>query len=258
MNAIGPQTHAELVRRLDALPRRRRRARRGAHRRRRPRVLRRRRPEGELPRRRGDGVARLLTSARPRARRARGPPGPVALDRPAQADDRRGQRRRVRRRAGVGVLDGPGGRRRARDLRRDLPALERRPGRRRHAAPAADRRLPPRDGADPHRARDRRRRGARDRPGQRGRPDRDVRASARWSSPEQIAALPQPAIRTDHEAVVRGWASRWPRACGSRRSASTACSTRPRSWRACARFNERDHPDRAPGGGAQTAGLRRG
>ena len=109
-----------------------------------------------------------------------GDPRPDALDRPGQADDRGGQRRRLRGRAGVGVLDRPLRRRRARDVRRHLPALEHRPGRRRHPAAAADRRLPRRDGADRHRPRDRRARGAADRARQRGRPERDVpRAGAR-------------------------------------------------------------------------------
>ena len=53
-------------------------------------------------------------------------------------------------------------------LRGDLPALEHRPGRRRHPAPAAHRGDAPGDGADHHRPRDRRRGGAEHRPGERG------------------------------------------------------------------------------------------
>ena len=74
----------------------------------------------------------------------------------------------------------------------------------------------------------------------------------------QIAALPQPAIRTDHEAVVRGWGE--PLAEGLRVEAE--CFDRlldtPEILEGVRRFNERDHPDRARGGGALTSGLRRG
>ena len=74
----------------------------------------------------------------------------------------------------------------------------------------------------------------------------------------ELAALPQPAIRTDHEAVVRGWGE--PLAEGLRIEAE--CFDRlldtPEIVEGLRRFNERDHPDRVPGGGAQTAGLRRG
>ena len=51
---------------------------------------------------------------------------------------------------------------------------------------------------------------------------------------EAIAALPQPAIRTDLEAAERGWGLPLEEGLGSRPSASTACSPSPRSSRGCA------------------------
>ena len=75
------------------------------------------------------------------------------------------QRACIRRRPRVGVLDRHRDRRRARHVQSDLPALEHRPRRRGNPATPTDRRLPPRDGADHRRARDRCRRGARNRPG---------------------------------------------------------------------------------------------
>ena len=110
MNAIGPQTHRELV---DAWERFRDddeahvavltgRGRQG--------LLRRRRPQGGVGRRAGGGD-RSRRARRPQARRAPGRARPVALDRPLQADDRRRQRRRLRRRARVGLLDRPRDRR---------------------------------------------------------------------------------------------------------------------------------------------------
>jgi enoyl-CoA hydratase len=75
---------------------------------------------------------------------------------------------------------------------------------------------------------------------------------------EQIAALPQPAIRTDHEAVVRGFGR--PLEEGLRIEAE--CFDRlldtPEIVDGLRAFNERTHPDRAPGGGAVTPGLARG
>ena len=75
----------------------------GPHRRRRSRLLRRRRPQGR--------AATASRSARSSPRRSRPTSAasgrharPVALDRPLQADDRRRQRRRLRRRARVGLL----------------------------------------------------------------------------------------------------------------------------------------------------------
>jgi len=58
---------------------------------------------------------------------------------------------------------------------------------------------------------------------------------------ERIAALPQPAIRTDHEAVVRGFG----------RPLET-----PEILEGLRQFNERDHPDRRDGDAA-TPGIAR-
>jgi enoyl-CoA hydratase len=62
---------------------------------------------------------------------------------------------------------------------------------------------------------------------------------------ERIAALPQPAIRTDHEAVVRGWGL--PLADGLR--AEAECFDRlldtPEILEGVRAFNERTHPDLA-------------
>jgi enoyl-CoA hydratase len=72
-----------------------------------------------------------------------------------------------------------------------------------------------------------------------------------------IAALPQPAIRTDKEAAVRG--SGRPLEDGLRIEAE--CFDRLLDGSEMAeglrRFNERDHPDRVAGGAAATPGLAR-
>ena len=74
---------------------------------------------------------------------------------------------------------------------------------------------------------------------------------------ERIAALPQPAIRTDHEAVVRGWGV--PIDEGLRIEAE--CFDRlldtPEIVQGLQAFNERTHPDRRPDGPALTPGLAR-
>ena len=71
----------------------------------------------------------------------------------------------------------------------------------------------------------------------------------------EIAALPQPAIRTDKEAAVRGYGR--PLEEGLRIEAQ--CFNRllqtPEMAEGVRRFVERDHPDRDPGGGAVTSGL---
>ena len=70
----------------------------------------------------------------------------------------------------------------------------------------------------------------------------------------QIAALPQPAIRTDHEAVVRGFGR--PLEEGLRIEAE--CFDRlldtPEIQEGLRRFNERDHPDRRPAAPRRPAG----
>ena len=71
-----------------------------------------------------------------------------------------------------------------------------------------------------------------------------------------IAALPQPALRTDREAAIRGFGR--PLEEGMRIEAE--CFDRlldgPEMAEGLRRFNERDHPDRRPGGAA-TPGLAR-
>jgi enoyl-CoA hydratase len=73
-----------------------------------------------------------------------------------------------------------------------------------------------------------------------------------------IADLPQPAIRTDKEAAVRGFGE--PLAEGLRIEA--ACflrsMTAPETKEGLRRFNERDHPDRKVGQKPLTPGLVRG
>lgn len=72
-----------------------------------------------------------------------------------------------------------------------------------------------------------------------------------------IAELPQPAIRTDKEAAMRGWGR--PLEDGLRIEA--ACFNRligqPEMAEGLRRFNERDHPDRHPDGASLTPGLAR-
>lgn len=71
----------------------------------------------------------------------------------------------------------------------------------------------------------------------------------------QLAELPQPAMRTDHEAAVRGFGL--PLVEGLRVEAE--CFDRlldtPEIREGLRRFNERDHPDRDPAGGHGTPGL---
>lgn len=74
---------------------------------------------------------------------------------------------------------------------------------------------------------------------------------------ETIAALPQPAIHTDLEAAERGWGR--PLDEGLRIEAE--CFNRllggAEIQEGVRRFNERDHPDRDPAAVARTPGLRR-
>jgi enoyl-CoA hydratase len=71
----------------------------------------------------------------------------------------------------------------------------------------------------------------------------------------EIAALPQPAIRTDKEAAVRGYG----RPLEEGLLIEARCFNRllgtPEIAEGIRRFVERDHPDRAPGGGSVTPGL---
>ena len=72
-----------------------------------------------------------------------------------------------------------------------------------------------------------------------------------------LAALPQPAMRTDKEAAARGFGR--PLQEGLRIEAE--CFDRlidgPEMAEGLRRFNERDHPDRMPDGAPATPGLAR-
>jgi enoyl-CoA hydratase len=72
---------------------------------------------------------------------------------------------------------------------------------------------------------------------------------------ETIAELPQPAIRTDKEAAVRGYGR--PLEDGLRIEAKcfNKLLSTPEIAEGVRRFVERDHPDRGPAGGSVTPGL---
>src|SRR5829696_7335331 len=74
----------------------------------------------------------------------------------------------------------------------------------------------------------------------------------------QIAALPQPAIRTDKEAAVRGFGLPLDEGLRIEAECFNRLLDQPEIQEGLRRFNERDHPDRAAGGEAATPGLRRG
>src|SRR5215208_6116154 len=73
---------------------------------------------------------------------------------------------------------------------------------------------------------------------------------------ERIAALPQPAIRTDKEAAVRGFGRPLDEGLRIEAECFNRLLDQPEIQEGLRRFNERDHPDRTPGGAA-TPGLRR-
>jgi enoyl-CoA hydratase len=75
---------------------------------------------------------------------------------------------------------------------------------------------------------------------------------------QQIAALPQPAIRTDKEAAVRGFGRPLDEGLRIEAECFNRLLGQPEILEGLRRFNERDHPDRRPGGDAHTPGLRRG
>jgi enoyl-CoA hydratase len=75
---------------------------------------------------------------------------------------------------------------------------------------------------------------------------------------EQIAALPQPAIRTDKEAAVRGFGRPLDEGLRIEAEAFNRLLSEPEMLEGLRRFNERDHPDRRADGEAATPGLRRG
>jgi enoyl-CoA hydratase len=74
---------------------------------------------------------------------------------------------------------------------------------------------------------------------------------------ERIAALPQPAIRTDKEAAVRGFGRPLDEGLRIEAQCFNRSISSPETLEGLRRFNERDHPDRAPDGGALTPGLAR-
>ena len=254
MNAIGPRTHTELVKAWRRLSRRRRRARRGADRR------------GDRAFSAGGDLKASFVEGEPT----------VSLDPEERAAHTRGEREATwARHAGrtckptIAAVNGvayAGGLEwvcwtdlAVADAHATFgvtQALERRPGRRRNAAPAANRgyrrameliltgRVIDADEALTI-----------------GLVNEVVPSGTcverSLALARELAALPQPAIHTDHEAVARGWGEL---AEGLRIEAE--CFDRlldtPEILEGLRRFNERDHPDRAPGGGTLTAGLRRG
>jgi len=74
---------------------------------------------------------------------------------------------------------------------------------------------------------------------------------------ERIAALPQPAIRTDKEAAVRGFGRPLDEGLRIEAECFNRLLDQPEIREGLRKFNERDHPDRTPDGGAATPGLRR-
>jgi len=74
---------------------------------------------------------------------------------------------------------------------------------------------------------------------------------------ERIAALPQPALRTDKEAAIHGYGQ--PLDAGLRLEARcfNRSITSPQTLEGLRQFNERDHPDRRDDGGTITQGLAR-
>lgn len=75
---------------------------------------------------------------------------------------------------------------------------------------------------------------------------------------ETIAQLPQPAIRTDKEAAVRGFGRPLDEGLRIEAQCFNKLLTSPQMLEGIRRFVERDHPDRDPTGGSVTPGLARG
>jgi enoyl-CoA hydratase/carnithine racemase len=71
----------------------------------------------------------------------------------------------------------------------------------------------------------------------------------------EIAALPQPAIRTDKEAAVRGFGRPLEEGLLIEARCFNRLLSTPEIAEGVRRFVERDHPDRSPDGGAKTPGL---
>ena len=72
---------------------------------------------------------------------------------------------------------------------------------------------------------------------------------------EQIAQLPQPAIRTDKEAAVRGFGRPLEEGLRIEAQCFNKLLQTPEMADGIRRFVERDHPDREPGKGSTTPGL---
>ena len=75
---------------------------------------------------------------------------------------------------------------------------------------------------------------------------------------EAIAELPQPAIRTDKEAAVRGYGRPLDEGLRIEAQCFNKLLTSPEMAEGIRRFVERDHPDRDRAGGSVTPGLARG
>ena len=75
---------------------------------------------------------------------------------------------------------------------------------------------------------------------------------------EELAALPQPAMRTDKEAAVRGFGRPLDEGLRIEAQCFNKLLETPEIADGIRRFVERDHPDRQPDGGAVTEGLVRG
>jgi enoyl-CoA hydratase len=73
-----------------------------------------------------------------------------------------------------------------------------------------------------------------------------------------IAALPQPAIRTDKEAAVRGFGRPLDEGLRIEAECFNRLLDQPEIREGLRRFNERDHPDRVPGEQPATPGIARG
>jgi enoyl-CoA hydratase len=72
---------------------------------------------------------------------------------------------------------------------------------------------------------------------------------------EEIAALPQPAIRTDKEAAVRGFGRPLEEGLRIEAQSFNRLLETPEIAEGVRQFVERDHPDRESGGGSVTPGL---
>ena len=75
---------------------------------------------------------------------------------------------------------------------------------------------------------------------------------------EELAALPQPAMRTDKEAAVRGFGRPLDEGLQIEAQCFNKLLETPEIADGIRRFVERDHPDRDPSGGQVTEGLVRG